>query len=473
GYKTIFPIPLAEACSWDLALMEKSARLASKEAAAGGLHWTFNPMVDIARDPRWGRVAEGAGEDPWLGSLIAAARVKGHQGDNLADPTTLLACVKHFAAYGAAQAGRDYHTVDMSERVLREVYLPPYKAAVDAGSATIMTSFNELDGVPATANHFLLDQILRKEWGFEGFVVTDYTSINEMIPHGFARDLKHGGELSVNAGVDMDMQGSAFQNNLMALVKEGKVKKSTIDLAVSRILRKKFELGLFDDPYLYSDTEREKQTIFSKEMMDHARDAGKKSIVLLKNDPVNGKPLLPLSKDVKKIALIGPLADNKMDMQGTWHASGDESKVVTLYRGLKDALPQTEILLQKGCDTDGDDKSLFSSAIAVASDADLVICAVGENFMHSGEAASRSELGLPGVQQQLLEAIHATGKPVVVVLMAGRPLTVEWMDENIPAILNTWHLGTMAGPAIADVLTGAYNPSGKLVMTFPRNTGQI
>jgi beta-glucosidase len=473
GYKTIFPIPLAEACSWDLPLMEKSARLASKEAAAGGLHWTFNPMVDITRDPRWGRIAEGAGEDPWLGSLIAAAKVKGHQGDDLADPTTLLTCVKHFAAYGAAQAGRDYHTVDMSERVLREVYLPPYKAALDAGSPTVMTSFNDLDGVPASGNDFLLTQILREEWGFKGFVVTDYSSINEMIPHGFARDLKHAGELAVNAGVDMDMQGSVYQDYLMGLIKEGKVKEATIDDAVSRILRLKFKLGLFDDPYRYSDTRREERTLFSPEMMDHARESGRKSIVLLKNEAVQDRPLLPLANDLKKIALIGPLAENRIDMLGTWHASGDQSKVVTLYQALKKALPKTEILLQTGCDTGGDDRSGFSSAISAAQQADLVICAMGENFMQNGEAASRSELGLPGVQQQLLEAIHATGKPVVVVLMAGRPLTIEWMQDSIPSILNTWHLGTMAGPAIADVLTGAYNPSGKLVITFPRKVGQI
>ena len=473
GYKTIFPIPLAEACSWDMEMISTSARLASKEAAAGGLHWTFNPMVDVARDPRWGRVAEGAGEDPWLGSLIAAARVKGHQGDDLSAPTTLLACVKHFAAYGAAQAGRDYHTVDMSERVLRETYLPPYKAAIDAGCGSVMTSFNELDGVPATANHFLLEDILRKEWGFEGFIVTDYTSINEMINHGFAADEKHAGELAANAGVDMDMQGAIFQNHLAQLVKEGKVNEALIDAAVARILQAKYDLGLFDDPYRYSDVVREKNTVFSQEMMDHARDAGRKSIVLLKNVAMNDSPLLPLSKDLKKIALIGPLANNQIDMLGTWHASGDEDKVVTLYDGLKAAMPNTEIIIRKGCDTKGDDTSGFEQALTAAGEADIVICAMGENFMQSGEAASRSELGLPGVQQDLLEALNETGKPIVMVLMAGRPLTIEWIDENIPAIVNTWHLGTMAGPAIADVLTGDYNPTGKLVMSFPRNVGQI
>lgn len=473
GHKTIFPIPLAEACSWDLDVIEKSARLSAKEAAASGLHWTFNPMVDVARDPRWGRISEGSGEDPWLGSLIGAAKVRGYQGKDLSDPFTILACVKHFAAYGASQAGRDYHTVDMSERELREVFLPPYKAAIDAGAATVMTSFNEYDGVPATGNKFLLDQVLRQEWGFDGFIVTDYTSINEMIPHGFAAGEKHAGELAVKAGVDMDMQGGVYQNHLAKSVKEGVVSEKTIDEAVRRILLKKFELGLFDDPYRYSSETREKQVVFSDELMQHAREAGRKSIVLLKNEPVNGKKLLPLAKSAQTIALIGPLADAPEDLLGTWHASGDPSKVVTLVTAFQEAAPGSKILYAKGCSTENDDRSGFEEALNAARQADIVVMAVGENYRQSGEAASRSELGLPGAQQALLEEIHQLGKPVVAVVMAGRPLTLGWMDENVPAVVNAWHLGTMSGPAIADVIFGDYNPGGKLVITFPRNVGQI
>jgi len=473
GYKTTYPIPLAEACSWDMELIEKSARLAAREAAAAGLHWTFNPMVDIARDPRWGRIAEGSGEDPYLGSLIAAAKVRGYQGDDLSDPATLMACVKHFAAYGAAQAGRDYHTVDMTERTLREVYLPPYKAALDAGCNTVMTSFNEVDGVPASGNKWLMTEILRNEWGFDGFVVTDYTAINEMIPHGYARDEKHAAELAANAGVDMDMQGAVYQNHLAQLVREGKVSEETIDESVRLVLRKKFELGLFDDPYRYSDVEREKEVTFSPEFMDHAQEAGRKSIVLLKNEPYLGKKILPLSKDIKSIAVIGPLADNRNDVLGTWKASGDPSKVVTLRKALEDALPDADIYYAKGCEMDSDDRSGFFEAIEAARRADVVIMAVGEKANMSGEAASRSKLDLPGAQQALLEAIRQTGRPIVSLVMAGRPLTLEWMHDHIPAIVNTWHLGTMTGPAIADVLFGNYNPSGKLVITFPRNVGQI
>lgn len=473
GHKTIFPIPLAEACSWDLALIEKSARLAAKEAAASGLHWTFNPMVDIARDPRWGRIAEGAGEDPYLGGLIAAAKVRGTQGNDLSDPYTLLACVKHLAAYGAAQAGRDYHTVDMSERMLREVYLPPYKAAIDAGCATVMTSFNEVDGVPASGSKWLLTDILRREWGFDGFVVTDYTSINEMIPHGFARDEKHAAELAANAGVDMDMQSAAYQNYLAKLVREGKVATATVDEAVRRILTYKYQLGLFDDPYRYSDVEREKQVVLSAEMLEHAREAARKSVVLLKNEPYLGQKLLPLSKDIQNIALIGPLADNQVDLLGTWHAAGDQSRVTTIRTALQDALPDARIWYAKGANMTDDDEGGFAEALEAASRAEVVVMTIGENFQQNGEAASRSELGLPGAQQALLEAIQATGKPVVAVVLAGRPLTIGWMQRHTPAILYAWHLGTMTAPALMDVLFGEYNPSGKLVITFPRNVGQI
>ncbi|MEY3050589.1 MAG: hypothetical protein RLY31_374 [Bacteroidota bacterium] len=473
GHKTIFPIPLAEACSWDLDLAERSARLAAREAAAGGLHWTFNPMVDVARDPRWGRVAEGAGEDSWLGSLIAAAKVRGYQGAQLSDPSTILACVKHFAAYGASQAGRDYHFVDMSERVLRETYLPPYRAAVEAGAATVMTSFNEYDGVPATANDFLLRKVLREEWGFDGFIVTDYTSMNEMIAHGFSRDERQAGEQAILAGVDMDMQGGIFQRHLMRSVQEGVVPQEAVDAAVRRILRQKAALGLFDDPYRYSDARREAEVTFSEELMDHARDAGRKSIVLLRNEPVAGQPLLPLSRTVRDIALIGPLADAAEEMLGTWRAAGDPAKAVSLLSALQSALPDTKIHHAQGCSVLEEGTEGFEAALAAARRSEVVILAVGERALQSGEAASRSQLGLSGGQQALLEAIHATGKPVIAVVMAGRPLTLSWAADHIPAIVNAWHLGTMAGPAITDVLLGDYNPAGKLVMSFPRNEGQI
>lgn len=473
GYKTIFPIPLAESCSWDLAIMEKSARLAAKEAASAGLNWTYAPMVDIARDPRWGRVAEGAGEDPYLGSLIAAARTRGFQGGKLSDPLTMAACVKHFAAYGAAEGGRDYGTVDMSERTLREVYLPPYLAAVKAGAATVMSSFNELFGTPATGSRFLLYQILRKEWGFQGMVVTDYTSINEMVKHGYSTDEKQAGEQALKAGVDMDMQGGVYQNWMEQLVKEGKITESLIDQAVVRVLNLKYDLGLFEDPFRYLNDQREKDNTLSDEMMAHSLDMAQKSVVLLKNEPFKGVKLLPVSFSTRRIALIGPLADNRIDMLGTWHAAGDETRVISVLEGLKKTFPGSQITYVKGCETSGEDSSGFPEAIRAASAADLVLLAVGENYVQSGEAASRSTLGLPGVQQYLLEKLVATGKPVVVLLMAGRPLVIPWMAKNVPAILNTSHLGTCAGSAIANVLAGNYNPSGKLTMSYPQNEGQI
>lgn len=473
GHKTIFPIPLGEAASWNMEVIERSARYAAMEAAAGGLHWTFNPMVDIARDPRWGRVAEGSGEDVYLGSLIAAAKVRGYQGADLSDPLTLAACVKHFAAYGAAQAGRDYHFVDMSDRVLRETYLPPYKAAIDAGAATVMTSFNEVDGVPATGNSYLLTGILRGEWGFNGMVVTDYTSINEMVNHGIVANEKEAGELAVNAGVDMDMQGAVFYNHLAKSVAEGKVPTARIDEAVRQILGLKWDLGLFEDPYRYSDVQREKEITFSKEIMDHARDAARKSIVLLKNDKVNGKTLLPLDKAKKTILVVGPLADSPMDMLGTWRAAGDETKAVTLLQALKEYQPAMNVIYARGADVKGGDRTGFGSAVNLAKTADVVVMAIGESADMSGEAASRSELGLPGVQLELFEAMKATGKPIVAVVMAGRPLTISRIAEEANAIVWPWHAGTMAGPAIADVLFGDYNPSGKLPISFPRNVGQV
>lgn len=473
GYKTVFPLPLAEACSWDLELIRKTAALQSKEAAAAGLNWTFNPMVDIARDPRWGRVAEGAGEDPWYGSLVAAAKVKGYQGDDLGNPETLLACVKHFAAYGAAEAGREYNSVDMSERMLREVYLKPYKAAVDAGVGSVMTSFNDLNGIPATANRWLMTDILRNEWGFNGFVVTDYTSMNELVNHGIASDEKEAALLAIKAGVDMDMQGGDYMANLPALVKEGKVSEVEIDQAVYRILKAKYELGLFEDPYRYLDNEREKATIGSKEMLDHALRAARESIVLLKNDMVGNSPLLPLSKDVKKIAVIGPLGNSQRDMMGSWSGAGDPKDVVTLLEGIRQKMPNADVRFAEGCKVTGDDRRGLGQALSLARSSDVVILALGEGAWQNGEAASRSDIGLSGVQPQLAETILATGKPVVVVLMAGRPLTISWLSDHASAIVNAWQLGTMAGPAIADVLFGDYNPSGRLVISFPRNTGQI
>lgn len=469
GHRTIFPIPLGEASSWDLKAIEQAARIAGDEASAEGLHWAFSPMCDIARDPRWGRIMEGAGEDTYLGSRIAESRVKGLQGEGVGQLNSVMASVKHFAAYGAAQAGRDYHTTDMSDRVLREVYLPPYKAAVDAGAATIMTSFNEIDGIPATGNKYLMTDILRKEWNFTGFVVTDYTSIMEMIPHGIAEDTAAASALALEAGVDMDMQAGFYNDALATLVKEGKLKEGLIDQAVRRILQKKFELGLFDDPYRYSNPEREKATIMKPEFLEAARDVSRKSIVLLKNE----KNTLPLSKKIKKIALIGPLADAQREMIGSWSAAGDWKKSVTLLEGIKAVSPSSQVIYARGCNINDDTTKYFAQAIQAAKQADVVVLAVGEAASMTGEAASRASLDLPGVQQKLVEEIQKTGKPVVVVLMNGRPLTINWIDQNIPAILEAWYLGTQSGLAVADVLFGDYNPAAKLPVTFPRSVGQI
>ncbi len=469
GHRTIFPVPLAEASSWDLGAIELSARVAATEAAAEGLHWTFAPMCDIARDSRWGRVVEGAGEDPFLGSLIAKARVQGFQGSDLSAVNTVAACVKHFAAYGAAQAGRDYHSVDMSERMLRETYLAPYKAAIDAGAVTVMSSFNDLNGIPATANHFLMTEILRNEWNFKGFVVTDYTSIMELMFHGVAADTAQASEMSINAGIDMDMQSGFYNQALEKLVKENKVSEKTIDEAVRRILKVKFQLGLFDDPYRYCNEEREKTTLMKPEFLEAAREVARKSIVLLKND----NNLLPISKQTKNIAVIGTLADNKREMIGSWSAAGNWTKSISLLEGIKASAPQANVLYAKGCNIADDSTQYFAEALNVAKKSDVVILAIGEAAYMSGEAASRSSLDLPGVQLQLVQKIHELGKPVVVVLMNGRPLTINWIGEKIPAILETWFLGTQAGNAIADVLFGDYNPSGKLPITFPRAVGQI
>ncbi len=469
GYRTTYPIPLGEACTWDMEIIERTAKLSAKEAASGGVNWTYNPMVDIARDPRWGRIAEGSGEDPYLGSLIAAAKVRGYQGDDLSSQETILACVKHFAAYGASQAGRDYHTVDMSDRMLREQYLPPYRAAIEAGAATVMTAFNEFDGVPATGSTFLLTDILRNEWNFEGFIVTDYTSINEMIPHGYARDEEHAAELAFKAGVDMDMQGGLYSKHLPDLVRKGAIREQELDRSVRRILRMKYELGLFDDPFRYLDSVRESETYYSAEFFEHALSSAKESIVLLKNE----NELLPLDKGIGSVALIGPLADDQRSQLGAWYVAGNPEKVVTLKQGIEKVSPGVKIHYAKGADFKGKDRSGFAEAISAARKSDLILMALGETHSQSGEASSRTDIGLPGVQQELLEEVYKLGKPVILIAMAGRPLTITWADEHIPAILNTWHLGTMAGEAIAQTLFGGNNPSGKLTVTFPRNVGQI
>lgn len=474
GHRTIFPISLGEAASWDLQAIEKAARISAIEASAEGIHWTFSPMVDIARDPRWGRISEGAGEDVYLGSLIAKARVRGYQGGDLSRPDTILATAKHFAAYGAAQAGRDYHTVDISERTMRDVYLPPFKAAADAGAATFMTAFNEYDGVPASGSHYLLTDVLRKKWGFKGFVVTDYTSINEMVPHGYAKDLKQAGEQAMRAGVDMDMQGAVFMENLAKSVAEGKVDTARIDAAVKAILEMKYRLGLFDDPYRYADAAREKATIYKPAFLEAARDVARKSIVLLKNKD----NVLPLAASAKSIAVIGPLGNSKEDMIGSWSAAGDRrTRPVTLLEGLQAGAPKgTTIAYAKGASYHFDDVGKtdgFAEALALAEKSDVIIAAMGEHWNMTGEAASRTSLDLPGNQQALLEALEKTGKPVILVLMSGRPNSIEWADANVDAILEAWYPGTMGGHAIADILYGRYNPSGKLPVTFPRTVGQV
>jgi beta-glucosidase len=470
GYSVTFPIPLAEAASWDLPAIERSARIAAAEAAAGGVHWTFAPMVDIARDPRWGRVMEGAGEDPYLGSLIATARVKGFQGKGLGNLDAVMACAKHFAAYGAAIGGRDYNSVDMSLRTLWEVYLPPFKAAVDAGAATFMNSFNDLNGTPASANSYLMRDVLKGKWAFKGFVVSDWGSIGEMINHGYVKDNYQAADFAINAGNDMDMESRSYINNLAKLVADKKVSVKTIDEAVRRILTKKFELGLFDDPYRFSDADREKRELNTPEHVEAARDIARKSIVLLKNE----QHVLPLSKDLNSIAIIGPLAKLKKEMKGFWALDvGDESQVVSLYEGMEQAAGKTKLLYAKGCEITDTSRAGFDEAYKTAMQADVVVMAMGERFDMTGEAKSRSNIHLPGVQEELIKKIMETGKPVVVLLMAGRPMVFNWTADHVPAILYTWWLGNQAGNAIADVLYGNYNPSAKLPITFPRTEGQI
>jgi beta-glucosidase len=470
GYKTIFPIPLAEACSWDMDAIEKSASVMSQEAAAAGLHWTFAPMVDITRDPRWGRVMEGSGEDPYLGSRIAEARVKGIQGPGLGNTDRLVACVKHFAAYGAPLGGRDYNSVEISERVFRETYLPPYEAAIKAGAKTIMTSFNDYNGVPATANKYLFTDILRNEWGFNGFVVTDYTSINELVEHRVAKDETEAGILALNAGIDMDMQSAAFQEKIKAGLNDGRITLAQIDNSVRRILTIKKQLGLFDNPYKFSNKSRESTEIMSQGNLEASRDVARKSVVLLKNDGV-----LPLKGKNLKVLVAGPLATDKENLTGAWSASGEGRHCVSLLDGLVSHPNAKGISFDytKGCEILGSDKSNFEETVKKARSADVIILAIGENKDLSGEAASRAIIRIPGVQEELLLALKGTGKPIITVVMNGRPLVLNDVHENSNAILEAWWLGTQAGNALADVILGAYNPSGKLTISFPRHEGQI
>ncbi len=470
GYATIFPIPLGEAASWDLDLIKRSAEITAIEATAAGLHWNFAPMVDIARDPRWGRIMEGAGEDPWWGSKVATARVHGYQGDDLSSTTTIAATAKHFAAYGAAEGGRDYNTTELSERTLREIYLPPFQAAANAGVATFMNGFNDLNGIPASASELLVRQILKKEWSFKGFVVSDWASVQEMTDHGYAASDKEAARLSLRAGCDMEMVSTTYENYLVELVDENPAFLALIDDAVQRILGIKYDLGLFQDPYRYCNPDLEAKTLLHEDHFTHAREIAKRSIVLLENRD----NILPLRTDLKNIAIIGPLADDAVTPLGTWSAQGKSENVTTLLDGVKLAVDgRIKILTAQGCEVNSQDRDGFKKALSIARRSDVVIAVVGEEALMSGEALSRSDIGLPGVQLELLQSLKATGVPLVVVLMNGRPIAEPWMYENCDAVLEAWHLGVQAGPAIADVLFGAYNPSGKLPVTIPRSVGQI
>ena len=467
GLRTIYPIPLGEAASFDLDLMKRTAAGAAKEASAQGVHWTFAPMIDISRDARWGRVMEGAGEDTWYGCKVAQARVNGFQGDDLSDPHTIMACAKHFAAYGACIAGKDYNTVDISEQTLHEVYLPPFKAAVDAGVASFMNSFNDINGIPATGNTYIQRDLLKGSWNFNGLTVSDWGSIREMIPHGYVSDLKGAAEKAILAGCDIDMESRAYHIHLKKLVEEGTVSEDYIDDAVRRILFKKFELGLFDNPFLYCDETREKEVVLSEELKNLSREAGAKSIVLLKNDQGS----LPLNNP-KKIAVIGSLAKSQKDMLGCWANEGIVDEVVTVYEGLKNKYPESDVVYADGYDLATNELHLMDACNA-AMQSDVVIVAVGERFENSGEAKSRADININPNHQLLVKELKKTGKNVVVLLMGGRPMIFNEMTPHADAILLTWWLGTEAGNAIADVLAGDYNPSGKLPMTFPVHVGQI
>ena len=487
GYKTIFPIPLGMSATWDMDLVKRSASIAASEASADGIQWTFSPMVDLTRDPRWGRVSEGNGEDAFLSSAIAKAMVQGYQGDDLAAANTILSCVKHYALYGAAEGGRDYNTTDMSRVRMYNEYFPPYKAAVDAGVASVMVSFNEVDGIPASGNKWLVDDVLRKQWKFNGFVVSDYTGIPEMTNHGMG-DAQTVNAMSLNAGVDMDMVGEGFLNTMKKSLQEGKVSLAQINKACERILISKYQLGLFDDPYRYCNEQRSATEVFTAANRAEARSIAAQSFVLLKNNHV-----LPIATN-KKIALVGPLADAKENMTGTWSVGADNSKSISLLQGLTNALGnngklvyakgsnlEDDLELQKrqtlfGKDIQRDDRSaeaMIQEALSVSADAEVIVAALGEGAESSGESASKTNIDIPEAQQRLLKALVATGKPVVLVLFNGRPLTLNWEKENVPAILDVWFAGSEAGDAIADALLGKVNPSGKLTMSFPQNVGQI
>jgi len=481
GYKTIFPIPLAESSSWDLELMEKSARVAATEASADGLHWTFAPMVDISRDARWGRVMEGAGEDPFLGSLVAMARIRGFQGTDLSANNTIIACAKHFAGYGFSEAGRDYNTTDFNHYTLHNTIMPPFKASVDAGVRTFMNSFNTLDEIPATGHKHIQRDILKGDWNFDGFIVSDWGSIDQMIPHGFASNGEHAAELAVIAGSDMDMESSLYVSKLVGLVESGKVKEELIDDAVRRILRVKYELGLFEDPYKYCDNKRSELELASEENMKISLDVAKKSIVLLKNH----NQLLPLRKENQKIAIIGQLADDKNSPLGNWRSQAVYNSAVSVVEGMN-KYDGNEITYSNGVDLyygmtnfhnrvkiNYDDRSGFEEAKIAAANSDIVIMVLGEEGHQSGEGRSRTNIGLPGLQKELLKEIKKVNNNIILVVMSGRPLDLTWEDKNIPAILQAWHLGSKSGDAIAQVLYGDYNPSGKLTMSFPRNVGQV
>ncbi len=480
GYKTISPIPLAEAASWDLQAIQKSAEIAAEEAASAGINWTFAPMVDITRDARWGRVMEGAGEDPFLASKIAAARIKGFQGD-LSSNKNIIACAKHFAGYGFVEAGKEYNTVDVSNETLYNVIFPPFKTAVNSGVRTFMNAFNQLNGVPATGSKLLQRDILKGDWNFKGFVVSDWGSIKELVTHGYAKDSLQAAEIAINAGSDMDMESSVYVKYLSELVKSGKVKETSIDDAVRRILKVKFELGLFDNPYKFCDEAREKATVGKPAFQDDVLDIARKSIVLLKNEG----NLLPLKKEGQKMALIGALADDKNSPLGNWRLAADDNTAISVLEGLQ-KYKGNQLTYAKGADVvtgetrfakevrvNSTDTSGFAAAIETAKMADIVVMVLGENGYQSGEGRSRTDIGLPGVQQELLEAVFAVNRNIVLVLNNGRPLAIPWAAEHIPAIVEAWQLGTQSGNAIAQVLYGDYNPSGKLPMTFPRSVGQV
>jgi len=469
GYRTTFPIPLGEAASWDPEAVEAAAHVAAKEAAAAGVHWTFAPMVDIARDPRWGRIAEASGEDPYLGSAMAAARVRGFQGKDLRAPDAVLATVKHFAAYGGAEGGRDYNTVDLSERTLREAYLPPYHAAIDAGAGSVMTSFNEIGGIPSTASPWLMTTLLRREWGFKGFVVSDWTAVAELLNHGVAGSRADAGKLALEAGVDMDMVSRIYVSDLPALVRAGRIPVAVVNEAVRRVLRAKAALGLFDDPDHGATPERERAALLAPEHRQLARRVAEESIVLLKNEG----QVLPLAARVKTLAVIGPLADDKTSALGSWPGRGEPQDAVTPLEGIKQRAGSVSVVYAKGCGITDTSTAGFADAVAAAKQADVAVLVLGEAGDMSGEAASRAELDLPGVQERLLEAVQATGTPVVLVVNSGRPLTIAWAAEHVPAIVESWFLGVETGPALAAVLFGDVSPSGKLPVTFPRAVGQI